>query len=82
LVQIGAIVFAVTEFADFASLPLEVQRGGVEKDDVECAEEIPAPMKQLFFHDVFGAARQESAIHLVLDLFTQKGHGAVEMMER
>ena len=71
----------MAELADLASLALEVQRGGVEEDDVEGAEEILAAMEQLLFNDVFRAAGREGVILLVLGLFPEKGHRPVEMME-
>src|SRR5450759_2859579 len=45
-------------------------------------EEILVPVEQLLFHDILGAAWREGMILLVFDLFPEKGHGAVEMMER
>src|SRR5208337_3365999 len=46
LVKIGALILAVAELAYIASLALEVEGGGVEEDDIEGAEEIPAAMEQ------------------------------------
>jgi len=38
-------------------------------------------MKQLLFDDILRAAWREGTILLVSDLFPQKGHRTVEMME-
>ena len=85
LVQIGPMVFAVAVLAQgVATLALEIQRGGVEEDDLQFAEQIATAREQLFFDDVLGAARHELAEALLLrgrQLLAEPGHSAVQLVQ-
>jgi hypothetical protein len=71
--EIGPMVLAVTALTGLSPFSFKVEGGGVEEDGVECAEEIPALRKQVFFNDVPGAPwREGCAIRLIVDLFPQK----------
>src|SRR4030065_42438 len=84
LMEIGAMILAVAQLADgLASLSLEVDGGGVEKDAIQTAKKIPARQEQILLDHVLCAARGEGgAILLVLELLSQEGHRPVEMMQR
>jgi len=69
------VVFAVAEFANrFSSFSLEVDRGGIEEDEVEAAEEVLSEMEQVFL-------TRKGMAALVFNLFPEECHGPVEVME-
>jgi hypothetical protein len=78
-----SVVTSVAQLADgLASLSLEVDGGGVEKDAIQTAEKIPARQEQILLDHVLRAARSEgSTILLVFYLLSQEGHRPVEMMQ-
>src|SRR5881396_3841721 len=66
-----------------ATLPFEVNRGGIEKHQFDRAEEIPALLEEVLFNLIFGAARrvQNPSPGLIVERFAQKGHGPIEVVE-
>lgn len=55
--QVRAVVFALAVLAQFLTArAFEINRGGIEKDQINRAEEVPAPLEQFLFHPIFGAA--------------------------
>mgnify|MGYP007044036755 CR=1 FL=1 len=56
---------------------------GIEKDQIDRTEEIPALIEQFLFNLIFGAARrlQNPSSGLVVERFAEKGHGAIEMVQ-
>ena len=77
------MIFALAVLSDFlATLAFEVNGGGIEKDQVDRAEQIPALIEQFLFDLIFGASRclQNSNSGIVVQRFAQKGHGAIEMV--
>ncbi|MCX5812256.1 MAG: hypothetical protein NT178_06900 [Proteobacteria bacterium] len=66
----------------FSSFSLEIDGGGVEENEVQPAEEIPALREQILFDNILGTLWQKrGAIQLVFDLFPEKSHSTVEMMK-
>jgi hypothetical protein len=82
LVHIGTVILAVAKLADCSSLSLKVEGCRVEEDDIEAAEKVLTQREQVFFDAVLGATRREGrTIFLVLDLFSEKSHGTVKVMQ-
>ena len=68
----------------FPALSLEVDRRGVEENQLEIGEEIAAVGEQIFLDSVLDTTGSERRLVLLLVLgqhFTQPGHGPVEMVQ-
>src|SRR5664279_239984 len=66
------------------ALALEVDRGGVEENELEIGEEVAAVGEEVLLDPVFDAPRCERRLVLLLifgQLFTKPSHGAVEVVE-
>ena len=85
LVQVGPMVLAVAALADvLAALALEVDRGGVEEDQLEIGEEVAAVGEQLLLDPVLDAAGSERRLVRLLvvgQLLAEPGHGPVEVVQ-
>jgi hypothetical protein len=67
LIEIRAVILAVAQLADgFASLPLEVDGGGIKKDAIQTGEKIPTRQEQVLLDHVFCAARGEGGAILLV----------------
>ena len=79
------MVLAEAPLADvLAALALEVDRGGVEEDQLEVGEEVAPVGEQLLLDPVLGAAGGERRLVLLLvlgQLLAEPGHGPVEVVE-
>jgi len=63
LIEIRPMVLAVASLAQGLSpFPLKVERGGIEKDQVQPLEQMPLAVEEVFFRKVLGIVRQ---LHLV-----------------
>ncbi|MCJ8503243.1 hypothetical protein MRX98_21900, partial [Desulfatitalea sp. M08but] len=61
---------------------LEVNRGGIEKDQIQIRKQVATIRKQELFNQILVAARRNAgAVVRPADLLTQKTHGAVKMMK-
>src|ERR1035441_10439488 len=66
----------------FAALALEVDRCGVEEDQVQTREQIPPPLEQAFFDEVLGAARRKRClVRLIRKILTEPSHRAIDLMQ-
>src|SRR5512143_2190688 len=85
LVEVGPMVLAEAALADvLAALALEVNRCGVEEDQLQVGEEVPAPGEHLLLDPVLDAAGGERSLVLLLVLgqfLTEPGHDPVEVVE-
>ena len=66
------------------SFSLEIDRGRVEEDDVECRQEVSPPREQALFHPIFRAPGGKRGPPLLLrlrKLRSQPSHGAIELVE-
>src|SRR6266446_2324525 len=69
LVEVGAMVLAETPLADvLAALALEVERGGVEEDQLQSAEEVAPVVEHALLDPVLDAAGCERRLVLLLVL--------------
>ena len=79
------MVLAEPPLADvLAALALEVDRGGVEEDQLEIGEEVTPVGEQPLLDPVLGAAGCERRLVLLLvlgQLLAEPGHGPVQVME-
>jgi hypothetical protein len=84
LMKVGAMILTVAQLADrLASLSLKVNRGRIEKDAIQTGKKIPALKNHILLDQVLYTARREGcAVLLIFQLFSQKGHRPVEMMQR
>ena len=64
-----------------AACALEIERGGVEKDQVQLTEQVVAQREQPLLDAVLGGARGKAAPALVSQFVAQPAHGAVELMQ-
>ena len=77
------MVFALAVASNFlATLTFEINRGRVEEDQVNLAEQIPSLLEEFFLDLVLGAARrgQNPSARLVWQRLAQEGHGTIKMM--
>src|SRR5205823_4830296 len=78
LLLVGAMVLAVAVLAQaLTAFALKVQRGGVEKDHVQLAEQVTAAGEQLLLDGVLGGAQYEFAGALLLlgrQFLAEPGH--------
>jgi hypothetical protein len=83
LLSIRPVIFTVPELSQgLAAFALEIDRGGVEEDQIEPGEERPVLVKQAFFDQILGAAGSEcGCVALISKLFTEKGHGPVDVVQ-
>ena len=85
LVEVGPVVLAVAPLADvLAALALEVDRGGVEEDQLQAGEEVAPVGEQALLDPVLDAAGSERRLVLLLvlgQLLAEPGHGPVEVVE-
>jgi hypothetical protein len=86
--QVGPVVLRVAPLPErLPARALEAERGGVQEDDGELAEQVAAVRKQRFLDLVFDAARGKgrrmrlAAIRGV-QLLPEPSHGAVEVVQR
>ena len=79
------MVLAEAPLADvLAALALEVDRGGVEEDQLQVGEEVAPVGEQLLLDPVLDAAGCERRLVLLLvlgQLLAEPGHGPVEVVE-
>ena len=85
LVQVGPMVLAEAPLADvLAALALEVDRGGVEEDQLQTAEEVTPVTEHALLDPVLDAAGCERRLVLLLvfgQFLAEPGHGPVEVMQ-
>src|SRR5215207_312890 len=79
------MVLAEAPLADvLTTFALEVDRRGVEEDQLQIAEEVPAVVEDPLLDPVLEAAgceRRLARLLVVGQLLTEPGHGPVEVME-
>jgi RHS repeat-associated protein len=75
------MILGMPQFTDgITPFALEVDRGGVKKYQVKIGEEIAAIIEHSLLDYILGAAgSKRGPVFLVGKLFTQKGHGAIEL---
>ena len=83
LVEVGTMILAVAKPPQFLSaISLKVDRSGVQKNQIEAAEEIAVVGEHGLLDSIFRASgRIESCMRLVFYLLTEKGHGTVKMVK-
>ena len=82
LLEVGAVVLGVAVLAQrFAALAVEGEAGGVHEHGGGVGEEVPASVEQPLLDQVLDAARRERLGGLLLELFAEPRHGAVEVMQ-
>src|SRR3954447_22611916 len=85
LVQVGAMVLAEAPLANLlATFALEIDRGGVEEDQLQAAEEVTPVIEHALLDPVLDAAGCERRLALLLVLWqflSEPGHGPVEVVE-
>jgi hypothetical protein len=83
LLEIWPMIFTESPFAEaLAALTLKVDRSGVEKHQLKLAEQIPPHFEQVFFNQILIApGRKIRGAGLIRQRFSQKGHGAVKMVQ-
>ena len=85
LVEVGPMVLAEAPLADvLAALALEVDRGGVEEDQLQAAEEVAPVAEHALLDPVLDAAGCERRLVLLLirgQFLAEPGHGPVEVVE-
>src|SRR5512135_224111 len=85
LVEGGPMILAEAPLANLlAALPLEVDRGGVEEDQMQVGEEVTAVGEYLLLDPILDAARGEWCLARLLvlgQLLAEPGHGPVEVMQ-
>ena len=64
-----------------ATMPLKIDRGGIEEHEIHLAEEIPALIEESLFDPVFHASGATQCGRLRFDGFAQERHGAIQVME-
>ena len=64
-----------------AAAAFEVQRGGIEEDQTDLAEQIVAQGEQTFLDEVLGGSRRQAAPALVGEFLAEPTHRAIEVME-
>ena len=74
LTEVGAMILTVAQLADrLATITLEVDGGGIEKDAIQTGKKIPALKKHILLDQVLYTARREGcAVLLIFQLFSQK----------
>ena len=66
LFQVGAVILGMAVLAKaLTAFPLEVQRGGIEKDKAQFTEQVVAQGEQLLLDEILGGARANAAPALV-----------------
>ena len=85
LMEIRPMILGVAELAQtFPAFSLEVDRRGVEENELEIGEEIAAVGEQIFLDSVLDATGSEWRFVLLLVVgqhLTQPSHGPVEMVQ-
>ena len=83
LLAIGPMIFALAVLSNFlAALAFEINRGGIEKHQIDPAEEIPALIEEFLFHLIFGAARRvQNPSARLLQRLAQECHGPIQMVQ-
>jgi hypothetical protein len=81
--KIGPVVLAKASFADaLSAATFEVDRGGIEKDQIQIRKKVPAMVKdQLLDLILVTAGSKWSGSGLVAYFFTQKAHGPIKVMK-
>jgi hypothetical protein len=81
--EVGAVILVVPQFADACSpFSLKIDGGRVKENTIQTAEKITLRQEKILFYYVLCATRSEgSAILLIFELLSQKGHRPVEMMQ-
>jgi hypothetical protein len=81
----GPMIFAMPVLPErVAALAFEIDRGGVEKNDVQVGEQVAPPLKELLLDQVLGAARRELGRVVQVAVgqhFAEPGHGPVEVVQ-
>jgi hypothetical protein len=77
------VVLAKPTLADgLTSAAFKIDRGGIEKDQIQFGEKIFALKKNVLFDRILNASGSKGRrIFLIAKFFTQKAHGPVEMMQ-
>ena len=77
------MILAMPQFTDgLAPFALEVNRGSVEKHQIKIGEEIATIIEHPLFDYIFRTAGDKRRpVFLVGELFSQKGHGAIKLMQ-
>jgi hypothetical protein len=68
-----------------SAIAFEVDRGGIEEDQIQAAEQIAAAGKHLFLHQVLGGANHERGgpfLFWLRQRFPQPGHGPIQLIQR
>ncbi|MCJ8503241.1 hypothetical protein MRX98_21890, partial [Desulfatitalea sp. M08but] len=81
--KIGPMALAESSLTDaLSATALEVNRGGIEKDQIQIRKQVATIRKQELFNQILVAARQnDGGVVRPADLLPQKTHGAVQMMK-
>ena len=65
-----------------SAFALKVDRGGIEEEEVHTREKITVALEELLFDHILDAAGSKGRpVFLILCLFSQKGHGAIQVMQ-
>src|SRR5215469_2491016 len=85
LVQVGAMVLAVSPLSQGVTpLALEVNRGGVEEDQIQASEQLLAAVEQTLLDVVLhtaGGERRPSRLLVLGQFLSQPGHGPVQVVQ-
>jgi hypothetical protein len=82
LFQVGAVILGMAVLAKaLTAFTLEVQRGGIEKDKAELAEQVVAQGEQLLLDEILGGARTNAAPALVGQFVSEPTHRPVELVQ-
>src|SRR5262249_21298518 len=85
LPQIGPMILAVAILPDaLAAVTFEVERCGIEEDDVHVGEQIATAREQQFLDQIFGATWYElgrTLLLLVGQMMSEPSHGPIQMVQ-
>ncbi len=76
------MILAVTVAAQrLPALSLEIDRGGVEEDQIDLREQVAPPLKERLLDPVLHAPRAAQCRTLLGQRFVQKRHGPIQMVQ-
>src|SRR5215468_1542196 len=82
LFQVGAVILGMAVLAKaLTDFTLEAQRGGIEKDKAQLAEQVVAQGEQLLLDEILGSARTNAASALVGQFVAKPAHRPVELVQ-
>src|SRR5271157_961737 len=77
------MILAVAKLTDrFAAITFEIDRGGVEENNIKSGKQITTHPEHILFNQILDASRCKRRLSfLIFQPFPKKGHGTIKMMQ-